>query len=51
MASTENTFYSDNTSGCAALVITEAQFETIGGIFQAIANSLTNSRLIPSSAF
>jgi hypothetical protein len=51
MASTENTFYSDNTGGCAALVNTEAQFETIGGIFQAIANSLTNARLIPSSAF
>jgi len=51
MASNENTFYSDNTGGCAALVNTEAQFETIGGIFQAIANSLTNARLIPSSAF
>jgi hypothetical protein len=51
MASTENTFYSDNTSGCAALVNNEAQFETIGGIFQAIANNLTNSRLIPASAF
>jgi hypothetical protein len=51
MASTENTFYSDNTSGCTALVNTQAQFETIGGIFQAIANSLTNSRLIPASAF
>jgi hypothetical protein len=51
MASTENTFYSDNTGGCAALVNTSAQFETIGGIFQAIANSLTNARLIPASAF
>ena len=51
MASTSNTFYSDNTSGCAALVNTEAQFETIAGIFQAIANSLTNARLIPASAF
>jgi hypothetical protein len=51
MASTENTFYSDNTAGCAALVNTAAQFETIGGIFQAIANSLTNARLIPASAF
>src|SRR5208337_2087243 len=46
MASTENTFYSDNTAGCAALVNTSAEFETIGGIFQAIANSLTNARLI-----
>jgi hypothetical protein len=51
MASNENTFYSDNTTGCAALVNTSAQFETIGGIFQAIANSLTNARLIPASAF
>ena len=51
MASTSNTFYSDNTGGCAALVNTQAQFETIGGIFQAIANNLTNSRLIPASAF
>ncbi len=51
MASNSNTFYSDNTAGCAALVNTAAQFETIGGIFQAIANSLTNARLIPASAF
>jgi Flp pilus assembly protein TadG len=51
MASTSNTFYSDNTAGCPALVNTEAEFETIGGIFQAIANSLTNARLIPASAF
>jgi hypothetical protein len=51
MASTSNTFYSDNTAGCAALVNTQPQFETIGGIFQAIADSLTNSRLIPASAF
>jgi Flp pilus assembly protein TadG len=51
MASTENTFYSDNTAGCAALVNTQSQFETISGIFQAIANSLTNARLIPASAF
>ncbi|HKN22569.1 MAG TPA: hypothetical protein VJX73_14190, partial [Terracidiphilus sp.] len=51
MASTPNTFYSDNTAGCAALVNTQPQFETIGGIFQAIANNLTNSRLIPASAF
>ncbi len=51
MASTENTFYSDDTGGCAALVNTSAQFETIGGIFQAIANSLTNARLIPAGAF
>ena len=51
MASTPNTFYSDNTSGCASLVNNQSQFETIGGIFQAIANSLTNSRLIPSSVF
>jgi hypothetical protein len=51
MASTENTFYSDNTGGCAALVNTSTQFETIAGIFQAIANSLTNARLIPASAF
>jgi hypothetical protein len=51
MASTENTFYSDNTAGCAALVNTQSQFETISGIFQAIANSLTNARLIPASSF
>ena len=51
MASTENTFYSDDTGGCAALVNTSAQFETISGIFQAIANSLTNARLIPAGAF
>jgi len=51
MASTENTFYSDNTGGCPALVNTSSQFETIAGIFQAIANSLTNARLIPASAF
>jgi len=34
-----------------ALVNTEVEFETIAGIFQAIANNLTNARLIPSSAF
>ena len=51
MASTPNTFYSDNTGGCLALVNTEVEFETIAGIFQAIANNLTNARLIPSSAF
>ena len=51
MASTGNTFYSDNTAGCAATVNSAAQFETIGGIFQAIANNLTNSRLIPPSSF
>jgi len=51
MASTENTFYSDNSGGCPALVNTETQFETIAGIFHAIANSLTNARLIPASAF
>jgi hypothetical protein len=51
MASNENTFYSDNTAGCAALVNTATQFETIAGIFQAISNSLTNARLIPASAF
>jgi hypothetical protein len=32
-------------------VNTEAQFETISGIFRAIPNSPTNARLIPSSAF
>jgi hypothetical protein len=51
MASTENTFYSDNTAGCAALINTQSQFETISGIFQAIASSLTNARLIPASSF
>ena len=51
MASTGNTFYSDDTGGCAATVNSAAQFETIGGIFQAIANNLTNSRLIPPSSF
>jgi hypothetical protein len=51
MASNENTFYSDNTSGCPALVNTAAQFETIAGIFKAITNNLTNARLIPASSF
>lgn len=43
------TFYSDATAGCAAPSGT-ASYTTIGGIFQAIANGLTNARLIPAGS-
>jgi Flp pilus assembly protein TadG len=46
MASNANTFYSDNTSGCAAT--NTSAFTTMSQIFQAIASGLTSSRLIPN---
>ena len=45
MASNANTFYSDDTNGCAAT--NNATFTTMAQIFQAIGNGLTASRLIP----
>lgn len=47
MASTVNTFFSDNTGGCAATG-GNANFTTIAQIFQAIGNNLTSARLIPA---
>jgi Putative Tad-like Flp pilus-assembly len=46
MATDANTFYSDNTSGCAAT--NNSAFTTMSAIFQAIGNGLTSSRLIPN---
>jgi Flp pilus assembly protein TadG len=46
MASNANTFYSDNTGGCA--VTNTSAFTTMSSIFQAIANGLTSARLIPN---
>jgi hypothetical protein len=46
MASTANTFYSDNTGGCAAT--NNSAFTTMSSIFQAILNGLTSARLIPN---
>jgi Flp pilus assembly protein TadG len=46
MASNANTFYSDNTSGCAAT--NTSAFTTMSQIFQAIAGGLTSARLIPN---
>jgi Flp pilus assembly protein TadG len=46
MASNANTFYSDDTGGCAAT--NTANFTTMSSIFQAIANGLTSARLIPN---
>ncbi|MGB8028901.1 MAG: TadG family pilus assembly protein [Terracidiphilus sp.] len=50
MASNMNTFFSDNTAGCAASG-GNVNYTTMAEIFQAIANGLENSRLIPSSAY
>jgi hypothetical protein len=46
MASNPNTFYSDNTGGCAAT--NNSAFTTMSSIFQAIGNGLTSARLIPN---
>jgi Flp pilus assembly protein TadG len=46
MASNGNTFYSDDTGGCAAT--NTSTFTTMSSIFQAIANGLTSARLIPN---
>jgi hypothetical protein len=48
MASNANTFYSDNSDGCAALSPANANFSSLAAIFQAIVNGLTSPRLIPS---
>jgi hypothetical protein len=46
MASTANTFYSDDTNGCAAT--NNASFTTMTSIFTAIGNGLTAARLVPN---
>jgi hypothetical protein len=46
MASNANTFYSDDTNGCAAT--NNAAFTTMTSIFTAIGNGLTAARLIPN---
>jgi Flp pilus assembly protein TadG len=48
MASTGSMFYSDATSGCTSSQNNE--YTTIGGIFKAVGNSLTYSRLIPNGS-
>jgi len=48
MASTSNTFYSDASSGCTSSQ--NSEYTTIGGIFKAVGNSLTYSRLIPNGS-
>lgn len=48
MASTVNTFYSDNSGGCPALTPANANFSSLAQIFQAIVTGLTSPRLIPN---
>jgi Flp pilus assembly protein TadG len=48
MASTVNTFYSDNSGGCPALTPANADFTSLAQIFQAIVTGLTSPRLIPN---
>jgi Flp pilus assembly protein TadG len=48
MASTVNTFYSDNSGGCPALTPANANFTSLAQIFQAIVTGLTSPRLIPN---
>jgi hypothetical protein len=48
MATNANTFYSDNTGGCAAT--NNSVFTTMAQIFQAIGNGLTAARLIPNGS-
>jgi Flp pilus assembly protein TadG len=45
MASSPNTFYSDNVNGCAAT--NNAAFTTMAQIFTALSNNLTAARLVP----
>jgi hypothetical protein len=47
MASDVSKFFSDDTGGCPADT-TNKTYKTIGGIFTAVTNSLTTSRLIPN---
>ncbi len=47
MASNVNTFFSDNTAGCAATG-GNVNYTTMAQIFQAIGNNLTAARLIPN---
>jgi hypothetical protein len=47
MASTASMFYSDATAGCTSSQNNE--YTTIGGIFKAVGNSLTYSRLLPTN--
>ena len=46
MATNANTFYSDDTNGCAAT--NNAAFTTMTSIFTAIGNGLTAARLVPN---
>ncbi len=48
MASTVNTFFSDNSGGCPALTPANANFSSLAQIFQAIVTGLTSPRLIPN---
>jgi len=47
MATSESTFYSDASSGCTSSQ--NSEYTTIGGIFKAVGNSLTYSRLLPTN--
>jgi hypothetical protein len=48
MASTVNTFFSDNTGGCPALTTANGAYTKIDAEFAAIVAGLTSSRLIPN---
>jgi hypothetical protein len=48
MASTVNTFYSDNTGGCPALSAANGGFTSLAQIFEAIVNGLSTPRMIPN---
>ncbi len=48
MASSVNTFYSDNSGGCPALLPANANFTSLAQIFQAIVNGLSTPRMIPN---
>lgn len=48
MASTINTFFSDNSGGCPALSPTNADFTSLAQIFEAILTGLGKPRMIPN---
>jgi hypothetical protein len=48
MASSKNTFYSDNSGGCPALLPANADFTSLAQIFQAIVDNLSTPRMIPN---
>jgi hypothetical protein len=48
MASSGNTFYSDNSGGCPALDAANANFTSLAQIFEAIVDNLSTPRMIPN---